>query len=315
MADAELVVELSGGFNLRQIERLLVRLDPLLHLEDPTVVKLDLSRLVFMTPSAMALFTAASKRVLDLGLVLQESTLKPPNSPPVRNYLMRMNVFRELTAISDSIERHEAVGFRPCEHFMGERDYPRVARGLTDALCERCQTDNVARAAIRVAMDEISENVIHHADTSLGGFAAAQGWRKRSEFEVAIVDLGVGIKASLSTNPDYTHITSDVEAIETAVQPYVTATPERNGGIGLFVTNLLLAANGGEMLIRSGNGAMHSGDVISTHLRTVDLPGTMVVLRANTDRPLDINAVYQQLPERQDANPHASHHDHAAHTR
>src|SRR5215211_2044310 len=101
MAAANIEIQLSGGFDLRHIERLLVQLDPLLHLDEQAVIALDLSRLVFMGPSAMALFTAAAKRALDLGFVLSDSVLLLPNSPAVRNYLMRMNVFRELTAMSD----------------------------------------------------------------------------------------------------------------------------------------------------------------------------------------------------------------------
>lgn len=111
-----------------------------------------------------------------------------------------------------------------------------------------------------------------------------------------MVDLGIGIRASLIRNQAYRDVDTDVEAIEAALEPRVTSTPERNAGIGLFVTKLLLSANGGEMLVRSGTGAVYRGSEDRAESRATRLPGTVVALRARTDRPLDINAVYAQLP-------------------
>jgi hypothetical protein len=65
----------------------------------------------------------------------------------------------------------------------------------------------------------------------LGGVAAAQALPHSQEVELAIVDLGVGICASLSKNPEYqSH--HDLAAIRLALVPTVTATPERNSGYG-----------------------------------------------------------------------------------
>lgn len=189
----------------------------------------------------------------------------------------------------------EPHGFRPCEHFTGSGDYPRVAQSLTEALAERCITDQLARASVRIALDEIAENVVHHAASAVGGFGAAQGWVKNQEFEIAIVDLGMGIRASLRQNPAYADIADDAEAIVKAMEPRVSASPQRNAGIGLFITKLLLAANGGLVLVRSGHGAVLTGAQERVRLEDVALPGTLVALRARMDRPLDITAVYRLL--------------------
>ena len=85
----------------------------------------------------------------------------------------------------------------------------------------------------------------------------------------------------------------------------VTSTPDRNSGIGLFVTRLLLASNGGTLAVRSGRGAVYTGLRDRFVLRDVSFPGTMVALRARTDRPLNINEVYRQLPD----EPNAGNHD------
>lgn len=213
---APLEIELSGGFSLKQggLERLIRVLGPLLGLSEPRQVVIRLDRLVFLSPSALALLIAALKRVRDLGLATEGSLVYPPNSPPVRNYLMRMNLIRALVNedTPEPFSRNTPHGFRPCQHFTGKDDYWKVASSLAEALAERAQTDEVARASVRICLDEIAENVVHHADTELGGFAAAQGWKKSCEFEIGIVDLGVGVRASLTKNPAFADIPDDVTA-------------------------------------------------------------------------------------------------------
>ncbi|HUB05229.1 MAG TPA: ATP-binding protein, partial [Solirubrobacteraceae bacterium] len=250
---------------------------------------------------------AALKRLDHLGFLGEGSELWPPASPPVRNYLLRMNLIRVLAGgegFKEPFTRRETHGFRPCQMFAGENDYASVARDLTEALAERCVTDEIARASVRIALDEIAENVVHHAESPFGGIAAAQGWVKNQEFEIAIVDLGIGIRASLTKNPDYADTPDDASAITRALQPRVSATPERNAGIGLFITKLLLEANGGLLVVRSGYGSVQAGVTDRTEMESVALPGTLVALRARTDRPLDITSVYEHLA-REHPNPDA----------
>ena len=292
-------IALPGAFGVKQgrLERLIHLVRPILELEEKAQISVDLSGLVSVSPAALALLTACLKRVSDLDLVGEASAIMPPRSTPVRNYLLRMNVIRLLASedFQEPFTRREACGFRPCEHFTGAHDYAAVALDLTKALTERCSTDELARASIRIALDEILENVVHHADTPIGGFAAAQGWRRNQDFEIAIVDLGIGMRASLTKNPDYADISDDATAIRRALEPRVSATPERNAGIGLFITKLLLEANGGLLLVRSGYGSVRAGVVDEAKLEAVALPGTIVALRARTDRTLDINSVYAHL--------------------
>lgn len=239
------------------------------------------------------------------------SLLVLPSSRSVSNYLMRMDLVRLVLPESEAEEpfvRREPVGFRPCREFLSVDDCRAVGRELTAALAERCETDDIARASIRICLDELAENVLHHAASPIGGFAAAQGWPRSRQFEIAIADVGVGIRASLTNNPRYADIGDDVTAISTALEPRVTATPERNSGIGLFVTRLLLRANGGVLVVRSGLGEVYSGAQEGAREAMVSFPGTLVALRARMDRPLDIGAVYGRLENHDDRNGDTSDH-------
>ncbi|HEX4838342.1 MAG TPA: hypothetical protein VFV03_07465 [Solirubrobacteraceae bacterium] len=292
-------IDLPGAFVLQQrrLERLIRLLRPLFELEEPARIEVDMSRLVSIGPTALALLIAALRRVDETKLIGEDSALIPPNSPQVKNYLMRMNLIRSLIGgeeIPEPITRNPTHGFRPCLMFSDDSDYWKVSKTLAEALNESCKTDEIARSAVLVCLSEVSENVVHHAEAE-HGFGAAQGWNKTSQFEIGIVDLGRGVRASLTANPDYADIEDDASAISTALDARVTSTPDRNSGIGLYITRRLLAANGGSLLVRSGYGAVYSGSTDEVRTEAEFMPGTLVALRARTDRPLDINAVYQQL--------------------
>lgn len=292
-------VRLAGAYRIQWLDRLIRDLGSLVGLVQPARATVDLSSLVAVGPSAIALLTAVLTRCRTEGLFAPGSVLILPSSPPVRNYLLRMDLVSLVApgGPPEPIARNPAVGFRSCREFITAEESQTVARELTDALSERCSTDAIARAAIRICLDELAENVIHHAASHLGCFAAAQGWTRNQQFEIAIVDIGVGIWRSLTKNPRYADIADDVTAITTALQPRVTSTPERNAGIGLFITRLLLRDNGGLLLVRSGSGEVYSGAEEGARETDISFPGTLVALRARTDRPLDLGPVYRRLDD------------------
>ena len=297
----DVVLRLAGGYPLSQIERLIRDVLPILQLTKPATVEIDLQRLAFVGPTALTILTAALRRITQAGLLAENASLYMPRSPLTRHYLERMDFVRLVTQDAadweEGFERRDPVGFRPCQHFAGD-EYHLVAAEMANAVAERCVTDTVARASIRICFDELAENVLNHADTPLGGFAMAQAWPRRSEIEVAIVDLGVGIRASLTKNPAYAHINDDLEAVKTALERRVTGnTTGRNSGIGLYITRLLLRENGGVLLLRSGRGEVYSGSREEGFGRTNTFPGTIVALRARMDHPLDINRVYRELED------------------
>jgi hypothetical protein len=170
---------------------------------------------------------------------------------------------------------------------------------MSTALLERVpRSDSLARAGVITAFSELTENVIFHADTPLGGYAAAAYSKKKREIEIGIVDLGIGVRASLDKNPALVPSASDVDAIRSAMTPTISSTPERNSGYGLAFTQGLLLANGGQMRVRSGCGAATIGPGVDFGSRPNNLPGTLVLLRARADRPLDASQAWDDLLDR-----------------
>lgn len=234
--DDQVAVHLSGPYYLHTIRRLLRDLRPLFGLTSPAEVRVDMSGLTFMGPAAMALTLATLSKVRADGLMASESVIVAPRSRGMFTYLYRMDFVRVLfegMEIQDPVERHEKTGLRECRHFVSEDECVVAARDLAEALEEKVSTDAVAKNSLYVCLSELTENVFFHADSENGGFAVAQPLTHSKEIEVAIVDLGVGIAASLRKNPQYaSDATDDLEAIKMAIRPTVTATPARNSGYG-----------------------------------------------------------------------------------
>jgi hypothetical protein len=64
-------LRLAGGYPLSQIERLIRDLSPILSLDRAATIEVDLERVAFVGPTALAILTAALRRVTHEGLLLE----------------------------------------------------------------------------------------------------------------------------------------------------------------------------------------------------------------------------------------------------
>ena len=294
----EVNVRLAGGYYFHTLKRAITELQPLFNVRKPARVVVDMSDLTFLGPAALALTAAALHRIYDAGLAEGGSYLRAPRNKAVFNYLHRVDLFRVVfdAEFPSPSERRETVGFRECQHFVEDEERRRVASSVLEVFDEVVTTDRAARTSLDLALDELTENVLFHADAPMGGYVAAQALSHSKEIEVGIVDLGVGIAGSLAKNPDYAQrVQDDVSAITTALKPTVTATPGRNSGYGLTFTQFLMNMNEGRLLVRSGHGHVQRGDRVIEKFEEHPLPGTLVGLRLRTDKPFDFKKAYTLL--------------------
>jgi anti-sigma regulatory factor (Ser/Thr protein kinase) len=265
-------------------------LEPCLEISEPKLIHLDLRGLVFLAAAPLAVLVAVMMDLDHRGLVAIGSVYRPPRNRLVERYLARMDFERLLVdpATPENFSRRKEEGFRPCRVFAAHTELPLVVHSLVSAVAEACQLTTPAQKVIYLALNEIAQNVVDHSSAGAGGVCIAQRLRSRHEFEVAIVDCGIGVRASLTGNPAYSGVDTDAEAIATAIRPGVTGLPISGRGLGLHVTRQLLAANHGTLTIRSGDATVEAGSrtVITTDGRK--LPGTLVVLRAPTNRQLHL---------------------------
>lgn len=292
-------VTLSGTYVFPTFERLLGQLQPLLAIKRPTPLYLDMSRISFVGPTALALVLACLRR-MELEQLYAGGRFWLPVSPLTRNYLLRMDLFRRLRTWADPEEefvRHDPLEFQPLATFESEDERSSVVFDLLKALEASCQVDQVAVQSTFAFLTELTENVTQHAESAPGGFAAAQALQKRPVFEIGIVDLGIGIRRSLAKAEHLDSPADDVAAINLALTRGISSNLPVNSGEGLFVTAEALKANGGDLYLRSGRGEVIVGANPRAVIRPLDFPGTVVAIRARRDVPLDYHAVYRDPPD------------------
>ncbi|PIK80035.1 MULTISPECIES: hypothetical protein [unclassified Pseudomonas] len=136
---------------------------------------------------------------------------------------------------------------------------------------------------------EIMRNVVEHSGSEFIEYCG-QYWPSRNMVEVAILDVGNGVRYGLRENP-YLNITCDRDALHLALLPGVSGKMYRgvrrrpndawqNSGFGLYMTSRICRA-GGSFFIAS-NGAGIILDSAGKQDRLTSYQGTALRLRFNT---------------------------------
>jgi hypothetical protein len=162
-------------------------------------------------------------------------------------------------------------------------------------------TKNVVAYVIR----EICRNVVDHSRSNTI-WHIGQYYPKNSEIEIAILDEGIGIRRSLSRNPDFRYVT-DNEAITKALQRGVSgAVPkdeeeefrgsydvEHNSGLGLYIVSEICKAQG-SFTILSGEGCFDASGGRQNWWESW-LHGTALRLRLNTNSLQELDQQFIRL--------------------
>lgn len=297
----DLTIKMGGGYFFQSYSRIVRDLSPLIDLDEPAQVNVDMSTVSFMGPAALATTVAVLMGALDRGLVLSGDFI-PPSRLAVARYLERMDFFKVLFHDPDFLmraggQRGEPKGLLECQHFVKDADLRPVMVSIIAAIEQSVSVDASALLALDDCLSEMLENVLFHAYTPQGGIAAVQYLKSTEELELAIVDLGIGIQGSLALNEQHANDAKqgDLAAIKMALTPNITSTPDRNSGWGLTFTELLLTANGGRLNVRSGAGNVMRGANTYDKVEEHALPGTVVAMRIKTNRRFDSRAAWDAL--------------------
>lgn len=111
---------------------------------------------------------------------------------------------------------------------------------------------------------EIMRNAVEHSKADRFDICA-QYWPSNKRVEVAILDRGIGLRATLARNP-HIDVSDDKKAINFALMPAISGRAFKgskiqkkgnwtNSGFGLYMTNRI-CRNGGTFFIASGNSSM-----------------------------------------------------------
>jgi hypothetical protein len=166
--------------------------------------------------------------------------------------------------------------------------------------------DQKTLSAIGISLSEIFGNCFFHAEagTEICGLACAQAWPAARLAQVAVADIGIGVRASLNANPQYRGRLATENANAIATELGVTSKPAGpHSGYGLAVARQLMEKHAGNFMLLSGNeGFRATSRAAWARELQAGWNGTIVVLEWCTDRPFDIGAVYGSWPSDGDSD-------------
>jgi hypothetical protein len=143
--------------------------------------------------------------------------------------------------------------------------------------------------ALEWSLNEITDNVLNHAESPVGGFVQVVTFPKRQLVEFYVCDGGIGIPRTLRQGRP--QLADDVSALRQAIEEGVTRNPQTNQGNGLFGTFKCCEVSGGEFDILSDYVRLaHSPGKVQTGRNPIPFRGTFV--RAS------INYGFEQLLEK-----------------
>lgn len=193
-------------------------------------------------------------------------------------------------------EGGDAISLRPCEPFSTAGGVTRGVSALQMRIRTETAWDPVDVASLGAMAADLTENVLQHARSDGGGVAALRTLPDGETVELAVADCGVGVRGSLVENPEFEDLGDDLSAIRAAVRPGATADPGSGGGYGLFLARLVVRDNGGSIAIRSGYAEWNESNPDGQRVCDHDL-GTLIVVRARTDRPFNYDRVDEFLED------------------
>jgi hypothetical protein len=92
-------LSLSGGYYFAQINRLIGDLKPLFEMDRTgtrAVVTIDLRKMTFIGPCALALLVATLHKLHERGLAVEGGWIVPPEASGIANYLHRIDFYKRL---------------------------------------------------------------------------------------------------------------------------------------------------------------------------------------------------------------------------
>lgn len=132
--------------------------------------------------------------------------------------------------------------------------------------------------AIEWALNEITDNVINHAQSQIGGFVQLTSFAKKQSVQVVVGDAGVSIPKTLRDS--HSNLTSDQAALDVAIREGVTRDRAYGQGNGLYGSWRITKLSKGKFSIYSRNAKLISNEQAGLHVTSEKIPftGTLVTL-------------------------------------
>lgn len=243
---------------------------------------------------------------ISLALMLKSKGARGITLPhSLRPYAARMHLWEAIGLPSPrrhSQERDALGRFLPIEPLRSEADIQDCSDRLA-AITSLAKASEESCQSLSIAVSELIGNCFSHANAEregLHGLACAQYWPRGQLMQIAIADMGVGIRNTFdqADREEFRLRVKEMNCCTLATELFASSKLDNgHAGYGLALARQLTEQNRGTMTVYSGHEWFHSSNgQCSEGANGVGWQGTMIVAEFNTANPLSTQAVYQNWP-------------------
>jgi hypothetical protein len=175
----------------------------------------------------------------------------------------------------------------PAIQFRNASEQQRAVNRIVNAVLGAIpELDRRELAALEWSVNEITDNVLNHAQSKIGGLVQVSTFQRgRKRIEYIVADAGVGIPATLRAT--HSNLSSDADALDQAIREGVTRDKNVGQGNGLFGSYQICSHSNGFFQLESGYGKLKFTERDGLHVSTERVPyeGTLVVAQINFSVP------------------------------
>jgi anti-anti-sigma regulatory factor len=183
----------------------------------------------------------------------------------------------------------------PALQFLDGDAQHNVVNQAMDILMETIKVqERTQLKALEWALNEITDNVLNHAESPIGGLVQIQSFPSRNRVSFYVADAGLGIPFTLRRA--IPSITSDADALDRAIREGVTRNSATNQGNGLFGTFKCCEESNGSLVILSNHAVLkYDGKGLSVKADNVPFRGSFIsaTIDYSTERLLEKAFVFK----------------------
>ena len=140
------------------------------------------------------------------------------------------------------------------KQFTDNKEQTDVVNEFMDVILRNMEVPKDIVSGLEWSINEITDNVLNHSESKIGGFVQVSTYPKSDTIAFAIADSGRGILNSLKEG--FPTLRTDTQAIGEAIKSGVTRNPKFGQGNGLAGSLKVTTLSGGSFDITSGSGRL-----------------------------------------------------------
>lgn len=279
-------LSISGRFGTREFRRVLAAMHKLTSGQGYQDIELDFTECTAAYGGPMLGIAGQTKRYLIGGLDID---LILPKDERLNRLFLNTNWANLIDPRRYDPGTYRGYAQIPAMQFRtGHDQYEAVTLVTEKILSALSSFDRSHLKAIEWSLNEITDNVINHAQSPIGGLLQITNFgREQKVVEFCVCDAGIGIPASLRSG--HHEIRSDQEALDKAIREGVTRDKSVGQGNGLYGSWRITQISGGSFEIYAGNASLSSWpDALHIRPETIPVIGTLVDARISYAKALSL---------------------------